>query len=56
MRDGALTMHTVLRLQQQLAPLTNATADMLKYVSWVLNNQQEQDPNNIDIRIEPKFE
>ena len=29
---------------------------MNSYVGWVTKVQQKHDPNNIDVRIEPKFE
>ena len=28
---------------------------MESYVSWVLNAQSEDDPNDIDVRTEPKY-
>lgn len=28
---------------------------MSTYVQWVLRNQEDQDPNGIDVRGEPKF-
>jgi glucoamylase len=35
----------------------SAIEDIVRsYTQWVLNNQAETDPHNIDIRTEPKFE
>lgn len=51
-RDGALTMNT-------LQTFTNASFSakyVSNYVQWIQKIQSEKDPNNIDIRIEPKYE
>merc|ERR1711935_306687 len=48
-RDGALTMRTVFDTQQ------NSDKLMESYTNWVLKVQNQADPNNIDIRTEPKY-
>lgn len=51
-RDGALTM----RCLQETSPSTvDVTSYMEAYTSWVLNVQSESDPNDIDVRTEPKY-
>jgi glucoamylase len=52
MRDAALSMRALM--------ITNNDTDLVQakmeaYVQWVLNVQSETDPNQIDVRIEPKF-
>lgn len=50
-RDGGLTMDT-------LEFYTNSSFSYRysnDYVKWIKNIQSKQDPNNIDIRIEPKY-
>ena len=51
MRDGALSMNTYMMVTN----FTYHSQTMKNYVQWVLNVQNEKDPNNIDIRTEPKF-
>eukprot|EP01035_Chromulina_nebulosa_P040951 gene40951-55347_t len=54
MRDGALTMRC---LQETNPDSFSSIEETVKaYVQWVLKVQNEADPNNIDIRTEPKFE
>jgi glucoamylase len=51
-RDGALTMNT-------LQSFTNETFYKIyfqDYLKWIQIIQSKQDPNGIDIRIEPKYE
>jgi len=53
MRDGALTMYC---LQDTNPNSFSAIENTVKsYVSWVIHNQNEADPNGLDIRGEPKF-
>jgi hypothetical protein len=55
MRDGALTM----RCFQETNPSGNFSDienTVKSYIGWVLHNQNEADPNGIDVRTEPKFE
>jgi len=54
MRDGALTM----RCFQETNPSDFASIEstVKTYIQWVLHNQNEADPNGIDVRTEPKFE
>jgi glucoamylase len=52
MRDAALSMRALM--------ITNNDTDLVNqkmqsYVQWVLKVQNQADPNNIDIRTEPKF-
>eukprot|EP01095_Lingulamoeba_sp_RSL-Kostka_P007054 TRINITY_DN2226_c0_g1_i1.p1 TRINITY_DN2226_c0_g1~~TRINITY_DN2226_c0_g1_i1.p1 ORF type:complete len:530 (-),score=189.50 TRINITY_DN2226_c0_g1_i1:146-1714(-) len=52
MRDGALSMDAYM-----MATNFSYHENLMKsYVSWILNNQGEGDPNGIDVRIEPKFD
>jgi glucoamylase len=53
MRDGALTM----RCLQDTNPgnFTDIEGIVKSYSQWVLHNQNEADPNGIDVRTEPKF-
>lgn len=53
MRDAALTM----RCLQETNPGSFSDIETIvkSYVSWVIHNQNEADPNGIDIRTEPKF-
>lgn len=53
MRDGALTMRA---LQETSGNFSSIESTVKQYVSWVLNVHSEADPNNIDVRTEPKFE
>jgi len=50
-RDGALSM----RALEQISPYVYAAPFMANYVQWVLKVQNEQDPNGIDVRTEPKY-
>lgn len=50
-RDGALTMNAL----QLVTSFSNYNSYMQSYVNWVLNVQNEPDPNGIDVRIEPKY-
>jgi len=57
MRDGALSM----RIFMQINDIDNGiSADvytkMRAYAAWVSKVQNQPDPNQIDVRIEPKFE
>jgi len=54
MRDGALTM----RCLQETNPgsFGDVESTVKSYIQWVLHNQNEADPNGIDVRTEPKFE
>jgi len=53
MRDGALSMKTYIDLNDgdydTIKEVTSA------YVGWVSKVQQQKDPNDIDVRTEPKF-
>ncbi len=53
MRDGALTM----RCFQETNPgsFSDIEATVKSYIQWVIHNQNEADPNGIDVRTEPKF-
>merc|ERR1719295_557925 len=54
MRDAGLTMKSWMEIHNDEY---DAVKDILEaYVSWVANVQKKYDPNNIDVRIEPKFE
>ena len=48
MRDEALTWGAIIAL--------GVDADPAPWVAWVKRSVAEQDPNNIDVRIEPKFD
>lgn len=52
MRDGALTMRA---LQDTTANFSDISATVKTYAQWVVNNQNEADPNGQDVRTEPKF-
>ena len=51
-RDGALTMHA---LQITASGQKGYDTQMQHYAKWVVGRHAESDPNNIDVRIEPKF-
>jgi len=51
-RDGALTMRA---LQETADGSYDVASYMESYISWVLNVQSEDDPNDIDVRTEPKY-
>eukprot|EP00054_Salpingoeca_dolichothecata_P003368 m.26619 g.26619 ORF g.26619 m.26619 type:complete len:532 (+) comp13794_c0_seq1:72-1667(+) len=51
-RDGALTMYTLFSTADNASSVDSKMQD---YVKWVLKVHGESDPNNIDVRIEPKF-
>lgn len=51
MRDGALSMGVFLVTKGMPA----ADGKMRSYVRWVQKVQNQQDPNGIDVRTEPKF-
>mmetsp|Transcript_33419 Transcript_33419/g.93798 ORF Transcript_33419/g.93798 Transcript_33419/m.93798 type:complete len:571 (+) Transcript_33419:58-1770(+) len=53
MRDGALSMRALMITNNDTSIVDY---HMTKYTEWVLGVQGEVDPNNIDVRIEPKFE
>jgi len=54
MRDGALTMRC---LQETNSGAFSAVEDTVKaYAQWVLRAQNQTDPNDQDVRTEPKFE
>ena len=54
MRDAGLTMKSWMELHDDDY---NSVKDILDaYVDWVTKVQKKYDPNNIDVRIEPKFE
>eukprot|EP00339_Tiarina_fusa_P018567 CAMPEP_0117057448 /NCGR_PEP_ID=MMETSP0472-20121206/39891_1 /TAXON_ID=693140 ORGANISM="Tiarina fusus, Strain LIS" /NCGR_SAMPLE_ID=MMETSP0472 /ASSEMBLY_ACC=CAM_ASM_000603 /LENGTH=403 /DNA_ID=CAMNT_0004774353 /DNA_START=253 /DNA_END=1461 /DNA_ORIENTATION=+ len=50
-RDGALSMNAL----QLITNYTEFNSYLQSYVGWVLNVQNEPDPNNIDVRVEPKY-
>lgn len=50
-RDGALSMNAL----QLITTNAQNNKYMQSYVSWVLNVQNEADPNGIDVRTEPKY-
>lgn len=52
MRDGALTMRS---LQETSSNLTEYNYILDKYTQWVLKTHDDADPNNQDVRTEPKF-
>jgi Glycosyl hydrolases family 15/Trefoil (P-type) domain len=52
MRDSALSMRALMETNNDSKQITQL---MKNYVSWVLANQVADDPNDIDIRTEPKF-
>lgn len=52
-RDAALSMKSFMFIND--FQLSSIQTNMDAYVQWVLRVQAESDPNNIDIRIEPKF-
>jgi len=49
-RDGALTMRALQETTDE-----SVSDYMDSYLSWVLNVQSETDPNDIDVRTEPKY-
>lgn len=51
-RDGALSMNAL----HMTTSASTYTTPMNQYVQWVVARHQEQDPNNIDVRVEPKYE
>lgn len=51
-RDGAKTMRA---LQETGAAPGNTSAYMEAYAGWVVQAQNFEDPNGIDVRIEPKY-
>ncbi len=53
MRDGALSWRTFIEINDN--KLSAIESKMKAYVQWVLRVQNEPDPNQIDVRIEPKF-
>ena len=53
MRDGALSMRALLTTQGLTDDVKTKFAH---YIGWVQRRQQDQDPNQIDVRVEPKFE
>jgi glucoamylase len=54
MRDGALTMRCL--QETNTGNFSDISTIVKSYAMWVVNNQNEADPNNQDIRTEPKFE
>eukprot|EP00828_Plagiopyla_frontata_P005121 TRINITY_DN11_c0_g1_i1.p1 TRINITY_DN11_c0_g1~~TRINITY_DN11_c0_g1_i1.p1 ORF type:complete len:716 (+),score=77.67 TRINITY_DN11_c0_g1_i1:203-2350(+) len=53
MRDGSLSMRAYMDINDfNYAAIQQKMSD---YVQWVLTVQNEADPNNMDVRIEPKF-
>ena len=52
-RDAALSMKSYMFINDFSLPTIETNMDA--YVQWVLRVQGESDPNNIDVRIEPKF-
>ena len=50
-RDGGLTMDTL----QFFTEPSFSTKYSSDYAKWIKNIQSKEDPNNIDIRIEPKY-
>ena len=50
-RDGALSMNAL----QLVTQFSTYNPLMQSYISWVLNVQNEPDPNGIDVRTEPKY-
>ena len=54
MRDAGLTMKSWMEIHNNEY---DAVKDVMEaYVGWVTKVQKKFDPNNIDVRIEPKFE
>jgi glucoamylase len=53
MRDGALTMRCL--QETNTAGFASIEAIVKSYAQWVVHNQNEADPNGIDVRTEPKF-
>ena len=51
-RDGAISMREYMVAKKTL---TAYTANMQSYIKWVHGTQFASDPNNIDVRGEPKF-
>ena len=54
MRDAGLTMKSWMEIHDNEYDTVKDILDA--YVGWVANVQKKYDPNNIDVRIEPKFE
>lgn len=52
-RDAALSMKSFMFIND--FTYSKIQTNMDAYVQWVLRVQGESDPNNIDVRIEPKF-
>ena len=50
-RDEALSMNVL----QLVTDFTNYNPLFQSWIQWVLNVQNEPDPNGIDVRIEPKY-
>lgn len=57
MRDGGLSMRTILRTWPNATQTeqTFVLDKMHSWVQWVLRVQNQPDPHNIDVRVEPKF-
>lgn len=53
MRDESLTMRTFMEINDM--DLSKIQSKMDTWTQWVLRLQNEPDPNDIDVRIEPKF-
>jgi glucoamylase len=57
MRDGALSMRSLMQINDVDEGISaDVYTKMRAYVAWVSKVQNQQDPNQIDVRIEPKFE
>jgi len=54
MRDGALS--SLVYMQVNDLDYSKVNEVMSAYQGWVKNVQGQKDPNNIDVRTEPKFE
>ena len=52
-RDAALSMKNFMFIND--FSLSDIQTNMNAYVGWVVRMQSEADPNNIDVKIEPKF-
>jgi glucoamylase len=53
MRDGALTMYSFMEIND--FDYSSVQENMNAYQNWVGTVQKKSDPNNIDVRTEPKF-
>ena len=53
MRDGSLSMRAFMEINDY--KYNAISSKMSDYIEWVITVQSEPDPNNIDIRTEPKF-